>query len=99
MSKKPLSTFEREMQDVKFKDSFEKGYKEFMLAELLTDLMDESHKSVRRLAHDAKLSPTVVQRIRTGKQSDLKMRNFINIAEACGYHLILEKDQQRKSIS
>lgn len=36
MSKKTLSTFEREMQNEGFRQSFEEGYKEFVLLEKLT---------------------------------------------------------------
>ena len=49
MSKKTLSTFEREMQDVEFQTSFEKEYKEFVLSEVLASLMKESHKTIRGL--------------------------------------------------
>jgi DNA-binding Xre family transcriptional regulator len=96
--KKALSTFDQEMRNPKFKASFEKGYKEFLLSELLIDLMEESHKSVRKLADEVGISPTIIQRVRSGKQSDLKMKNFLSIAEACGYHLVLEKGKNRIAI-
>jgi DNA-binding Xre family transcriptional regulator len=99
MTKKDsLSTFDQEMLDPEFKASFERGYKEFLLSELLMDLMEESHKSVRKLADEIGVSPTIIQKIRSGKQSDLKMKNFLSIAEACGYHLILEKNNRRITI-
>jgi hypothetical protein len=95
MSKKTLSTFEREMQNDTFRESFEKGYREFALSEILMSLMKESHKTVRGLAHEVGLSPTVIQRVRSGEQQDLKISNFLTIAEACGYHLCLEKGEKR----
>ena len=95
MSKKILSTFEREMQDDNFRESFEKGYREFSLSEILMELMKESHKTVRGLAHEAGLSPTVIQKVRSGEQKNLKISNFLTIAEACGYHLCLEKGEKR----
>lgn len=95
MSKKPLSTFEREMQDDKFRQSFEKGYREFSLSEMIMELMKESHKTVRGLAHEVGLSPTVIQKVRSGEQKDLKTSSFLTIVEACGYHVCLEKGEKR----
>jgi len=95
MTKKILSTFEREMKNVDFKDSFDKEYKKFLLSEVLIDLMEESHKSVRKLASEVDLSPTIIQNVRSGKQEDIKMTNFLNIAAACGYHVVLEKNSHR----
>lgn len=98
MNKKKLSTFEREMQYAPFKESFEKEYSKFLLSEFLISLMEEDHKSVRELAKEVGLSPTVIQNIRSGKQDDIKMTNFINISHACGYNVILEKTSHRISL-
>lgn len=95
MTHKNISTFDREMQDPDFKEAFEIGYKKFLLSELLTDMMEENHKSVRSLASEVGLSPTIIQRIRSGHQKDLKLSNLVSIAAACGYHLFLEKDNHR----
>jgi hypothetical protein len=95
MSKKILSTFEREMQDDEFRESFEKGYREFSLSEILMGLMKENHKTVRGLAHEVGLSPSIIQKVRSGEQQDLKISNFLTIAAACGYHLCLEKGKKR----
>lgn len=99
MTRKNLSTFDQEMKDPEFKKSFEEGYKEFLWSELIVDLMEETQKSVRGLAAEVGLSATIIQNLRSGKQEDLKMKNFINIAEACGYHLVLEKGSHRIQIS
>ncbi len=98
MSRKIISTFEREMQDLEFQASFDKEYKEFALAELLASLMEESHKTIRGLAEEIGISPTIIQRVKSGQQKDLKITNFLNIAEACGYHIYLEKDDKRIAI-
>jgi hypothetical protein len=44
------------------------------------------------------LSTTVLQKIRSGQQEDIKLSNFKNIAEACGYSLFLEKGEERIAI-
>ncbi len=98
MSKKILSTFEHEMQDIEFRTPFEKEYKEFVLAEVLANLMKESHKTIRGLAEEIGISPTIIQRVKSGQQKDLKITNFLNIVEACGYHIYLEKGDRRIEI-
>ncbi len=75
-AKKTLSTFEREMKNAKFKKAFDKSYKEFLLSELLIAIMENDEISVRDLAKEAGLSPTIIQKIRSGKQDDLKISNF-----------------------
>lgn len=99
MSKKPMSTFDRKMQDPAFKEKFDKEYKEFLLSELLLALMEEDDISVRKLAKAVNLSPTVIQKLRSGEQKDLKVSNFMNIAKEFGYTVILEKGENRISLS
>lgn len=95
MNKKTLSTYEREMKNARFKKAFDKSYKEFLLSELLIAIMEEDEISVRDLAKEVGLSPTIIQKIRSGKQDDLKVSNFVGIVKACGYKVILEKDNER----
>ena len=98
MENKKLSTFEREMKDSAFRKSFDRAYKEFLLSEIISALMENDGKSVRKLAKEVGLSPTVIQKIRSGKQNDVKLSNFINISHACGYQIILQKGQRRISL-
>lgn len=95
MTRKSLSTFEREMQNLSFREKFEVKYEEFLLSELICFLMKMEAKSVRQLAEETGLSPTVIQKMRSGKQEDVKLRNFISISHACGFHLVLEKGKKR----
>lgn len=96
--KKAMSTFEREMKNAKFKKAFDKSYKEFLLSELLIAIMEKDDKSVRKLAKETGVSPTIIQNIRSGKQENLKVSNFVSIAHACGYKVILEKNDDRFEI-
>lgn len=98
MNKKALSTFEQEMQNSEFKADFERGYKDFALAEILISLMKENQKTTRGLAEEVGVSPTIIQKVKSGRQNNLKITNFLNIAEACGYHLYLEKGDKRIEI-
>ena len=92
---KQLSTFERKMKNPKFKKSFEDGYKELLFSELMISIMEDDQISIRELAKEAGLSPSVIQDLRTGKQHDIKVSNLIKIAHAFGYSLILQKGKKR----
>ena len=98
MSKADISTFDREMQDKSFRKQFEEEYKEFLLSEIITSLMENDRKSVRKLAKEVGLSPTVIQKLRSGSQQDVRLSNFINISHACGYSIFLEKGDNRIAI-
>ncbi len=41
--KKPLTTFDREMLDPVFREQFDDEYREFLLSELITAMMEENH--------------------------------------------------------
>ena len=97
--KRKSTTFEKEMKNSVFRKKFQKEYKEFLLSEFIIALMESDNKTVRKLAKEVKMSPTVIQKLRSGKQTDVKLSNFINISQACGYHLILEKGTNRISVS
>ena len=88
---KQLSTFEREMQDAKFRAAFEKEYQEFALQELLASMSEDDEKSVRVLAKEAGLHPNAIQNLRSGKTTDIKLTSFLKIARAHGYELELVK--------
>jgi hypothetical protein len=89
--KKTMSTYEREMQDPEFKATFDQGYKEFTLQELLLSMSQGDEKSVRSLAKEAGLHPNAVQNMRSGKTTDIKLTSFLKIASAYGYSLELVK--------
>lgn len=95
---KPLSTYERKMQSKKFRQAYEQSYKTLLFSELLISVMDADDKSVRGLAEEAKLSPSVIQDIRTGKQQDIKVSNLIKIAKAFGYEVILQKGDEQLAL-
>ncbi len=95
MKNKQLSTYDSLMQDASFRKEFEEGYREFLLSELICALMEEDEQSVRSLAKEVGLSPTVIQNVRSGKQEDMKVSNFIGIATACGYNVVLEKGAEK----
>ena len=96
---KQLSTYERKMKDPKFKKAYKKSYNELLFSELLISIMENDDKSVRELAREANLSPSVIQDIRAGKQNDIKTSNLIKIAHAFGYEVILQKGKERLALN
>lgn len=87
------STFERMIKDASFKEAFEKEYQELIMSELICEMMEgDGNLTVRKLAEEVGLSPTAIQNLRSGVQEDVKLSNFIKIASACGYQLMLEKN-------
>lgn len=95
---KPLSTFEKKMKNRKFRKAFEKGYKELLFSELIISIMEGDEVSVRNLAEEAKLSPSVIQNLRSGKQHDIKVSNLIKIAHVFGFEVILERGDERLTL-
>jgi len=89
------TTFDKWMENENIKKQFKKERKELFLSELIIALMEDDHKSVRALSKETDLSPSVIQNLRSRHQQDVKMKNFVKIVSACGYHLILEKGNNR----
>ena len=94
-NKKATTTVDRWMKKPGFKEVFKREYKEFLLSELVLALMAEDTKSVRELADELGLSKTVIQNLRSGEQTDMKLSNFVKLTQAYGYDLVLEKAGER----
>ncbi len=94
--KSSTSTYERLInEDPEFEKDLEKQYKDFILSELLLAVMEEDHISIRKLAKEAGVSPSLIQDLRTGKKDNLTLRSFSNIVEALGYDIILKRRRRR----
>ena len=63
---RPASTFDRIMKDPKRRRGFDKKYRSFLLSEIIHGLMEQEGTSVRELAREVGVSPTVIQDIRSG---------------------------------
>lgn len=91
----PNTTYDRLMQDKDFNEKYQRAYREFILSELLLAIMQEDHISIRKLALEAGVSPSLIQDIRSGKKDNLTFKSFSNIIDALGYDIILEKREHR----
>lgn len=88
------TTFDRLMQDPVFKEQFEAEYQEFALSELLLQLMEEEHISVRELAKAAGISPSVIQDIRSDKRSNITVHNLSKILKVLGGRVAVQIGEQ-----
>ncbi len=88
---KPVSTYDRLMQDAEFKKDFEKGYEEFLISEQICEAMNEMQISVRQLAEKAQVSKTTIMNIRTGDAERISVRKLNSILNVLNYKLAMEK--------
>ena len=97
-TKKTNSTVDRWLKKPAFKKAFDKEYKDFLLSEIVHAIMAEDNKSVRALANELGVSKTVIQNIRSGEQTDMKLSNFLKMIHTYGFNVVLEKGTQRIAI-
>jgi DNA-binding Xre family transcriptional regulator len=97
-AKKQLSTFERFMQNPKWRASFEKGYEKFLISEFLIEAMEENKISVRKLAQKAGVSPTIIQNIRSGKSSNISINTLAPILSVLHYKIEFVKDRKHVAL-
>jgi len=95
--KNKLSTFDRLMQNPARKEQFDEKYRGFVLVEVLIPLLEKSNFSVRELAKNAHLSPTVIQDIKSGKKDSISFSTFLSILQALGYSAVLEVSKEKAS--
>jgi len=100
MSKKQKSTYDKyvEAMSSERRKEFEKGYKDFLLSEMLIAVMERDGVSVRELAREAGVSPTVVQGIRSGTRENVTFNSVIKILKALGYKFKVEREDDNVSI-
>lgn len=91
-----LSTFDKLMQDPKWKADFEKGYEKFLISEFLIEAMEENNISVRKLAEKSGVSPIMIQNLRSGKSSNISLNTLTPILSVLHYKLEFVKDNKVK---
>jgi transcriptional regulator with XRE-family HTH domain len=79
--------------DPKEKALFDKEYSDFLLSEFILEKMEEEHISVRTLAKNAGVSPTVIQKIRGKNAERINYKTFSNVLNSLGYRISIEKMQ------
>ncbi|HSW72052.1 MAG TPA: helix-turn-helix transcriptional regulator [Chlamydiales bacterium] len=89
MKKKTKSTYEEFIEDKKQKKLLDKEYRKLLISELLLAAMEEDHISVRKLATEAEVSPTIIQSLRSGKKTNITLDTLSRILDVLGYQIIL----------
>ena len=86
-----MSTFEKEMQDLHFKAEFEKEYQEFLVSEFLIEAMETEHISVRKLAKETGVSASMIQKLRSGENTNISLKKLVSLLSALHYEIKFEK--------
>lgn len=87
MSKKIKTTYEKITSDAKRKKRIEKEYQTLLISELLQAAMEKDLISVRELAREAGISPTIIQELKTYKRKDITLGTANKILNAIGYEV------------
>ena len=99
MKKKTKSTYEEFIENKKQKKLLDKEYRELLISELLLAAMEEDHISVRKLAAEAEVSPTIIQSLKSGKKTNITIETLSRILDVIGYQIILvPKGSLRKQL-
>lgn len=89
MKKKSKSTYEKFIENRKQKKLLDKEYRELLISELLLACMEEDHISVRKLAAEAEVSPTVIQSLKSGRKTNITIETLSRILDVIGYQIVL----------
>ena len=94
MANKIKSTHDEFIESMtpKEKKEYERGFKDFVISELILAAMEEDNISVRKLAKLAGVSPTIVQEMRSGAKKSFNIGSFFSILQSLGYNFLLEKN-------
>jgi DNA-binding Xre family transcriptional regulator len=90
MKKKIKSTYDQIIQDKKRKKNIDKEYRELLISEILLAAMAKDSVSVRTLAKEAGVSPTIIQELKTGKRTNITLDTFNRVLNAIGYQVTFE---------
>jgi DNA-binding Xre family transcriptional regulator len=87
MAKKITSASEKNLLPLPAKalNELKNDYREFTLAEIISAIMEHKKISVRSLAKDAGVSPTIVQEMRSGVKKNFSMESFYKITKTLGF--------------
>jgi len=100
MSKKVKSTYDRFLESMtkKQRQEFKEGYRDLLISEMLIAAMNQDGVSVRELATEAGVSPTVVQGVRSRTRENVSVKSLIKIFDALGYKLKAEREDSNISV-
>jgi len=89
-SKKFKSDYDEFVSKPKRKKLLDKKYQELCLSEVVLSLMEQEAISIRALAEEIGVSPTVIQDIRSNKRSNITLSTLFGLTSALGAKIKLE---------
>jgi hypothetical protein len=97
MTKKRMSTYDKFVSTLtpQQKKEFDREYDELAISEMLIAAMERDNISIRKLAETAKVSPTIIQEVRSGARKNVSLKSFLKIFKSMGYTLVAEKNGLR----
>ena len=93
MAKKIKSTYDKLIEKLSPQEleEFERDYENLIISELILAAMHKDGITVRRLAQEAGISPTIIQGVRSGNRR-ISAVSLIKIFNGLGYTLQAEKN-------
>ena len=73
------------------KEIYDKEYNDFLLSEFMLEKMAEEKISIRQLAKQADVSPTIIQKLRSKDAEKVTLTTFTSVLRCLGYKIKLEK--------
>ena len=87
-----MTTFEKFFNDnPEQKEIYDKEYNDFLLSEFMLEKMAEEKISIRQLAKQADVSPTIIQKLRSKDAEKVSLTTFTSVLRCLGYKIKLEK--------
>jgi len=95
MTKKMQSTHDELIEKLSPTElqKMEQDYENLLLSEIILAAMHEDGITVRKLAEEAGISPTIIQGVRTGTRK-ISAQSLFKIFKGLGYSLFAERDGQ-----
>lgn len=94
VKEKPLTTYERMMQDPEFRKSFEIGYQQFAASEIMLQLMEEKNMTEREVADAAEIPLSVIEDFKDWDKSKISLDNFIKIMQVVGGKIVVQEGER-----
>lgn len=87
-----MTTFEQFFtENPEQKPIYDKEYNDFLLSEFILEQMEAQNLSIRELAKQADVSPTVIQKLRSKDSLKVNLTTFTSVLRCLGYQIKLEK--------
>ena len=70
--------------------TFEKEYQKFLISEFLIEAMEKEDISVRKLAEETGVSASMIQKLRSGENTNISLKKLVLLLSALHYQIKFE---------